>query len=100
MGHEDATRYVVYVMWLKGYTASTIAQWTRLSPKQISGIVTRSEYHNRARMTSNERHRYLSELKAIRLGTDGQSLDGGILDKLADWKPLPLHPTQTKGTKT
>jgi hypothetical protein len=89
-------KYVVYVLWLKGHSLTTIGHWTKLREKQLAGIITRSPWPNRSDMTDAARGAALVELQAIRKGADGLALDGGMFDRI-DWTPLPLTRDQVRG---
>lgn len=93
--HDDAQRYVIYVLWLIGYSERSIARALALRPKQVGGIIARSEYSGRTSMADQERRKLLQELKAIR-HEDGVPLDGGKLDKVS-WELLPLGKAQLRG---
>lgn len=80
---NDRVRYIVYVLYLGGFSLSMIGTRVGLRTKQVAGVVANSEFTNRAAMTLDERNAKLAELKAIRRGEDGRDLDGGILTEEA-----------------
>lgn len=87
--HDDRTIYVVYVLWIIGYSQRAIAVALRLRSKQVAGIIHNSGvYRDRAAMTDSERAQRLSDLRAIRFDENGTPLDGGALDKI----PFALRP--------
>lgn len=90
---NDRTRYIVFVLYMAGFTMSLIAQRVSLRTKQVAGIIASSEFTNRAAMSIEERDAKLAELKAIRKGEDGRDLDGGILGDDA-FKARPLKGRQ------
>lgn len=94
--HTDGEKYTVYVFWVMGHTERVIARVMGLRPKQIAGIIAKSEYRNRSEMTDLERQAKLVELEDIRF-EDGIPLDGGILSKVV-WGILPLQGKQKKGS--
>lgn len=94
MGHSESDKYVVYVLWVRGHSLTTISRWTRKGVKQLAGIVTRCPWKNRSAMTDQQRQVALNELRAIRM-VDGEKLDKGGLDGI-DWKVLPLLKGQVK----
>lgn len=79
--HGDSVKYVVCVLWLIGYSERMIASVLSLRPKQVAGIVTRSEYGGRSGMSDQIRAEKLKELESVRI-EDGVSLDGGMLDRV------------------
>jgi hypothetical protein len=93
--HADPEKYMVYVLWLIGYSQRSIAITLQLRTKQVAGIIDRSDYRNRAIMTDQERRSLLYELKEVRY-EDGIPLDGGRLDRI-EWELLPLGATQMRG---
>lgn len=96
MAHGDDVKYTVYVLWLKGYTEREIGLGMMLRRKQVAGIVSRSEYANRSDMSTAERQHKLNELRDIRIGEDGRSIDRGRLDKF-EWVVKPIYGQQKKG---
>ena len=93
--HTDPTKYIVFVLWLIGHSERAIARAMGFRPKQISGIIGKSEYKNRSAMTDQERKKLLAELKEVRF-LDGVPLDGGRLNKIR-WEIIPLGGTQLRG---
>ncbi|NML73082.1 hypothetical protein HHL25_02975 [Rhizobium sp. S-51] len=79
--HKERTQYIACVLWLIGYSYTTISKVLNLKRSQVGGIIGRSEYSGRSSMTIADRRAKLSELEAIRFD-DGISLDGGILDRV------------------
>lgn len=94
--HTDPQRYTILVLWLIGFSERSIADVLMMRPKQISGIVNRSEYRDRSGMTDDERQELLDELFQIRLDENGDPLDGGKLDRIR-WVIRPLRATQRRG---
>lgn len=89
-------RYVVWVLWLIGYSQRAIAAAVGLRTKQVAGIIYNSgEYRDRASMTEEERASKLDELAAIRI-EDGVKLDGGALDRVP-FAIRPLGVRQARG---
>ncbi|MBR2689211.1 MAG: hypothetical protein IKE42_15265 [Aquamicrobium sp.] len=80
--HDDAVRYIVYVMWLVGYSQRSIAFALSMRTKQVAGIIQNSEYRDRASMSDGDRAIKLGELQVIRLDDAGDKLDDGILDRI------------------
>lgn len=93
--HRDATVYTVWVLWLIGMSERGVGMVAGLGKKQVAGIVTRSPYSNRSKMSDAERREKLDELWGIR-SEGGEPIDGGILDPLRD-SFLPLRGRQRKG---
>lgn len=93
--HTDPDKYVVFVLWMKGYSERSISYVMGMRVKQIAGIIGRSEYKGRSMMTDHERRMRLMELKEIRMD-DGYPLDGGKLNNI-DWELLPLGKAQLRG---
>jgi hypothetical protein len=93
--HTDPDRYVIYVLWMVGYSERSIAFVMGMRVKQIAGIIGRSEYKGRSTMTDHERRMRLLELKEIRMD-DGFPLDRGKLNGI-DWELLPLGKKQLRG---
>lgn len=93
--HSDRTVYVAWALWLIGLSERKIAAVLLKRPKQIAGIVNRSDYANRSGMTDAERQAALDELAAVRHGDDGKAIDGGILDRVP-MKIIPLRGVQRK----
>lgn len=90
--HDDRVKYVACVLWLIGYTERTIALALSLRTKQVAGIIGRSEYAGRSKMTDQDRREKLKELESIRLH-DGEPLDGGMLDRV----PFVIVPLGSTG---
>lgn len=69
----DSVKYVVYVLWLHGYTQGQIAlhvatKFRRVvTPSQIRNLVRRSPYDRRSRMSTEDRQGYLNILKQDRI---------------------------------
>lgn len=93
--HADPQKYVIYVLWLIGFSERSIASILMLRHKQIAGIVNRSEYKDRSSMTDEERQAHLMELADIRF-ENGVPLDGGKLDRIR-WEVRPLRVQQLRG---
>jgi hypothetical protein len=93
--HDDARKYIIYVLWLIGYSERSIAITLEMRVKQVAGIVGRSDYKGRSSMTDQERRMLLNELRQIRY-EDGVPLDGGKLDKIS-WDLRPLGESQLRG---
>jgi len=93
--HSETTIYIVYVLWVIGYTQKAIAGVVGLSKAQVAGIVDASAYANRAAMSESDRTDHLADLWAIRFDAKGVSLDGGLLDKIV-WDTMPLEKRQVK----
>lgn len=74
---------------------SSIATVVLKRRKQISGIVSRSQYSNRSAMTLEQRQAALDQLFTVRYDEDGQPIDGGILDRVPR-EVMALRPKQTK----
>lgn len=94
--HDDARKYIIYVLWLIGYSERSIAITLEMRVKQVAGIIGRSDYKGRSSMMDQERRSLLKELKEIRY-EDGVPLDGGKLDKIS-WDLRPLGESQLRGT--
>ena len=94
--HPERTRYIVYVLWLVGFSQRAIATATGLRTKQVSGIIEGSIYKDRAAMDDAFRQRCLSDLKAIRFDEQGKALDGGALDRIG-FRIRPLDARQSRG---
>jgi len=95
-GHRDATIYIVWVLWLIGFSENSIAKVLTLRKKQVAGLVGRSPYTNRSEMGDPEREAALKALLSARIDEDGRPLDGGILDRIP-MKIIPLRRTQRRG---
>ncbi|MBN9235143.1 MULTISPECIES: hypothetical protein [Phyllobacteriaceae] len=95
--HDDAVRYVTYVMWLVGYSQRSIAFALGMRTKQVAGIIENSEYRARSSMSDEDRTAKLSELEAIRLDDAGAKLDGGILDRIG-FTARPLDRRQSRAS--
>ncbi len=93
--HADPEKYIAYVLWLIGHSERAIALVLGFRRKQISGIIGRSEYKNRAAMTDQERRKLLAELEEVRF-LDGVPIDNGRLDKIR-WEIIPLGGSQLRG---
>lgn len=93
--HADRVKYVACVLWLIGYTERTIALALSLRTKQVAGIIGRSEYTGRSKMTEQERKEKLKELEDIRL-IEGEPLDDGMLDRVP-FVIVPLGSTSKPG---
>lgn len=93
--HSERDTYIVWVLWVIGMSEVSIATVVMKRPKQIAGIVNRSPYANRSRMTDDERATALSKLLAIRLEGAAGPIDGGILDRVP-MKIIPLRAKQRK----
>lgn len=93
--HDENDRYIIYVMWLVGYSQRLIAFALKMRSKQIAGIIQNSDYRDRASMSDDDRADRLAELEAIRIGECGAKLDGGVLDKIG-FQIRPLAGRQTR----
>lgn len=93
--HTDPDRYVIYVLWIIGYSERTIAHVMGFRTKQVAGIIGKSDFKNRSAMTDQERRMLLLEMAEIRI-EDGVKLDGGRLDRIA-WELLPIEGKQLRG---
>lgn len=80
----DATKFSTYVLWISGYSPQAIACWVGVSQDRIRGIIGRSPWRDRDRLSLSERQRLLQDFHVVRTGDDGSALDGGLLDK-HDW---------------
>ncbi|WP_310203366.1 hypothetical protein [Ancylobacter sp. 3268] len=83
------------MLWLIGMSQSSIAAVLLKRRKQVAGIVDRSPYAKRSEMTDAERQAAINELLAVRLGEDGKTVDGGILDRVP-MKIIPLRRAQRR----
>lgn len=89
--HSEKIRYMVCVLWLKGYSLGMIsvffgrAGWP-VTVNQVWGIVMKSPYRKRSRMGINERQNHLDILK-------GNRLDEGALKEWA----FIADPATTRG---
>jgi hypothetical protein len=92
--HTEPSKYVVYVLWIIGHSMGTIERVTGKKRKQIAGLVARSPWPNRSKMTRAERQAALDALRRIRL-EDGVPLDRGKFDNL-DWRVIPLQKGQIR----
>lgn len=91
-----AEKYIAYCLWLKGHTIGMIAHWLNVRPKQIAGVIARSQWPNRSAMTDVARQEALDQLKQIRLDKYGQPLDGGRLNRFV-YTIEPLERVQQRG---
>jgi len=96
--HSDQVHYVVWVLWLIGFSEQQIGRRVGLNKKQVAGVVGRSPYSNRSAMTDVERQQQYQELVAARTDDGGNTIDGGFLKSLPN-QVLPLGPQQKKGAK-
>ncbi|QPC87100.1 hypothetical protein GA830_10375 [Mesorhizobium sp. NBSH29] len=95
--HADRTIYIVYVLWMIGHSHRTIAAALGMRSKQVAGIIHNSKvYRGRAAMTDDERRQHLEDLRVIRAGDDGQTIDNGALDRIP-FKVRPLKARQGRG---
>lgn len=94
--HGDQTIYVVWVLWLVGFTEQQIARRIGLSKKQVAGLVARSDYSNRSAMSYEDRQQRYQDLIQARFDDGGGSIDGGVLKSLPD-RVLPLKGKQKRG---
>lgn len=94
--HSERTNFIVWCLWLIGFSERSIGQVTGLRRKQVSGLVGRSPYSNRSAMSDEDRQEKLYELLQIRVQEDGSTLDDGVLDKIP-MKIIPLRAGQQKG---
>lgn len=91
--HDDRTVYIVWYLWLVGFSERNAAAVASISPKQVAGIIARSSY-NRSKMSDAERQAELDKLLAVRFN-NGVPIDGGALDR-AGTKIIPLRRAQRK----
>lgn len=94
--HTSGMKFVAYALWLKGHSMPMIAHWLGVRTKQIAGIIARSQWPNRSRMTDAERQQALTELEQIRLDKYGEPIDGGVLNRFT-WVIEPLERDQRRG---
>ena len=94
---SDADRYVIYVLWVIGHSATAIAAVTGLPRKRVLNCVNHGQYQNRSGMSDDERKILLDELRSIRF-EDGVSIDGGKLDRIT-WQIQPLAPNKIRTPK-
>ncbi|MCB1438138.1 MAG: hypothetical protein KDJ63_00035 [Nitratireductor sp.] len=92
MNHSEEEIFTIYVLWLTGFSQALIARYMRMRVKQVAGIVTHSEYTNRAAMTDAERQTYLDELREVHRQ---DPVPSPILDRVS-WKVLPLSGRQLR----
>lgn len=85
----DREKYEVYVLWLIGYAASSIASVVGIDRKRVLNMVNRSDYAGRSRLSDSQRQAFLRELQEIRFD-GGIPIDGGKLDKIR-WELLPIE---------
>ncbi len=90
---SDRDRYIAFVLWLHGLSATEIALLLHKTRKSTLGICQRSPYGARASMTLSDRQEALDELWAIRKDENGVMLDGGLLPARV-FKPRPLDERQ------
>lgn len=93
--HSDRTNYIVWVLWVIGFSEAGIGSVTGKRRKQIAGIVNRSPYPNRSSMSDEQRQKALDELLLARIGDDGKPIDGGVLDRVPR-KIIALRGRQVK----
>jgi hypothetical protein len=86
---SDREKYEVYVLWLIGFSASSIASVVGIDRKKVLNMVNRSDYAGRSAMSDDQRRAFLRELQEIRF-EDGISIDGGKLDRIR-WELLPIE---------
>ena len=94
--HDESVRYIIYVLWLIGYSQRAIAAVLKLRTKQVSGIIEGSIYCNRAAMDDEFRQARLTDLEMIRFDENGVALDGGRLDRIR-FVIRPLGARQGRG---
>lgn len=87
--HDEATEFVVIVLWLAGFSAGTIAATLGLRRCQVLGIAHRSGFESRSEMTDQQRQSHLNELREIRIDEAGRPLDRGALAGF-DWRIQPI----------
>lgn len=85
---SDSDRFVIWVLWVIGYSASSIAAVTGLPRKRVLNCANHSPFSNRSGMSDAERRGNLEDLKAVRF-ENGQPIDGGKLDRIR-WEIMPL----------
>ena len=93
--HTDRAVYIAWMLWLVGMSESAIGAVVMKRRKQIAGIINRSPYANRSAMTDEERLSAIRDLLSIRVGEDGSTIDGGILDRIP-MRLIPLRPNQKR----
>lgn len=86
---SDREKYTLYVLWLIGFSASSIASVVGIDRKKVLNAINRSEYAGRSLMSDAQRKEFLRELKEIRF-ENGVAIDGGKLDRIR-WELLPIE---------
>ena len=86
---SDREKFETYVLWLIGFSASSIATVVGIDRKKVLNMVNRSEYAGRSQMTDDQRRAFLRELQDIRF-EDSVPIDGGRLNKIR-WELLPIE---------
>lgn len=79
--HSPATRYVIEVLWLCGYSPRQIGAVVDLRSKQVQGIIAASQHPKRKDMSIEARQVALDDLAARRM-TESGPLDGGLLERV------------------
>jgi len=79
--HQDPAKYVACVLWLIGHSYGTIAKVLAIKRSQAAGIINRSEYAGRTKMSRARRTALLRELEEVRF-EEGRPIDGGLLDRV------------------
>lgn len=66
MRKTDRDRFIVTVLWMRGWPAAKIAAWYKLTPGKVRGWTTRLPYPKRSELSQDERQQILDDLKADR----------------------------------
>jgi hypothetical protein len=85
---SDSDRFVIWTLWVIGFSASSIAAVTGLPRKRVLNACNHSPYAGRSLMSDAQRKEFLQELKEIRC-ENGVAIDDGRLDKVR-WEIMPL----------
>ena len=93
--HADPVKFVIYVLWIIGHSERTIAKVVNVRPKQVAGVVGRSEYSGRSFMSDDQRREKLKELESVRM-EDGIPLDAGMLDRIK-FEIMPMGAAKAAG---
>jgi hypothetical protein len=82
---KDATKYIVSVLWVAGFTQSSICKSLSLRKSQLEYIIKGLDFGRRFDMTDADRQAELEKLRIARLAfarnNDGTTPDKGVLDK-------------------
>lgn len=95
MAHDESRRFCAFCLWLAGYNAQIIAVWLGVRRSQALGLCQRSPWGNRSAMTLEERQAALDELRQIRVGANGRTIDQEKLNRF-DWVAMPLETVQRR----